>query len=634
MTNTFLWCICCFVASLSQQFLAVFVAFPGSVVPAAVMALQRQGARREGGMAGQRTVRTGTLQGPPGAMSCVQIRIAEKYTAPSPVSLPLHFSAFVQSPLENAPVYTFGLESDVLRRAENRRRAEEAERRSQEQRAQAEAASRPVPMSTIMPSGILEPERPGTSRTLSQENDRRNNPASWSLRDFETQATDPFEMAELKTIDVMAELSTVFPSQAPAPGTTAQQGTPSPAAGAAATSGGSSPVNGVATLGTATASSATADARQQPQAVPRATARPAGGVAMPGLRAPSPNNALTTTAVTTMTDAGAPAAAAVASSGAAGQATLSACSSGAPVPSPRPRPRPRASPGAIPSSGPPPPASNSPETRQMMLPMPQTATTTAAVHPPTGNVAATTTSPAMLSSSTGPTPANRSPQARPRVPSPAAAVATGNPQGPPPAYTATVSGGTAAPSVTAMSAGTGDAFPPPYPMQPPAMQPPPPNEPRLPARVAPPPPYMAATNGDSACGGVTASGYVHSDYALPDVYSQLKRQEKKLVDQLKQMGFPQDRLSRAVQRLGNDQAKVLEFMFQINKFGESPHNFPPDSTETALVNNECSEEKALAALKLVFELREMGFAEATIHKALKEASNKRDAAIDYLISHA
>ena len=63
MTNTFLWCICCFVASLSQQFLAVFVAFPGSVVPAAVMALQRQGARREGGMAGQRTVRTGTLQG-------------------------------------------------------------------------------------------------------------------------------------------------------------------------------------------------------------------------------------------------------------------------------------------------------------------------------------------------------------------------------------------------------------------------------------------------------------------------------------------------------------------------------------------------------------------------------------------
>ena len=175
----------------------------------------------------------------------------------------------------------------------------------------------------------------------------QNNPASWSLRDFETQATDPFEMAELKTIDVMAELSTVFPSQAPAPGTTAQQGTPSPAAGAAATSGGSSPVNGVATLGTATASSATADARQQPQAVPRATARPAGGVAMPGLRAPSPNNALTTTAVTAMTDAGAPAAAAVASSGAAGQATLSACSSGAPVPSPRPRPRPRASPGAV-----------------------------------------------------------------------------------------------------------------------------------------------------------------------------------------------------------------------------------------------------------------------------------------------
>ena len=39
---------------------------------------------------------------------------------------------------------------------------------------------------------------------------------------------------------------------------------------------------------------------------------------------------------------------------------------------------------------------------------------------------------------------------------------------------------------------------------------------------------------------------------------------------------------------------MLEFMFQINKFGESPHNFPPDSTETALVNNECSEEKVSA----------------------------------------
>ena len=32
-------------------------------------------------------------------------------------------------------------------------------------------------------------------------------------------------------------------------------------------------------------------------------------------------------------------------------------------------------------------------------------------------------------------------------------------------------------------------------------------------------------------------------------------------------------------------------MFQINKFGESPHNFPPDSAETALINNELSEEK-------------------------------------------
>ena len=61
---------------------------------------------------------------------------------------------------------------------------------------------------------------------------------------------------------------------------------------------------------------------------------------------------------------------------------------------------------------------------------------------------------------------------------------------------------------------------------------------------------------EPASGG-SASGYRQSDYSLPNVYSKLKRAEKRLVEQLEQMGFPQDRLSRAVQRLGCDQAKVI-----------------------------------------------------------------------------
>ena len=48
---------------------------------------------------------------------------------------------------------------------------------------------------------------------------------------------------------------------------------------------------------------------------------------------------------------------------------------------------------------------------------------------------------------------------------------------------------------------------------------------------------------------------------------------------------------------------------------------------------DCASLQALHSLQLVFELREMGFQEKVIHAALKEAKNKRDDAVDYLISH-
>ena len=137
-------------------------------------------------------------------------------------------------------------------------------------------------------------------------------------------------MAELRTIDDMAELSKVFPTQNPATVTPEE---PTPAEPVPMVNGLPSAVTGqTSTLATATASASTIDTRQQqPLAGERSAAAhrpPAGGVALP-VPAPSPRD-LSPRLQHRGSDEAAPVDAAAGSSDG---------TSSAPVPKPRPRPR-------------------------------------------------------------------------------------------------------------------------------------------------------------------------------------------------------------------------------------------------------------------------------------------------------
>ncbi|XP_031563766.1 ubiquitin-associated protein 1-like isoform X2 [Actinia tenebrosa] len=121
-----------------------------------------------------------------------------------------------------------------------------------------------------------------------------------------------------------------------------------------------------------------------------------------------------------------------------------------------------------------------------------------------------------------------------------------------------------------------------------------------------------------------------SQSTLPDPTPVLTESEKRFVDYIGIMGFPMPRIARAVQRLGEKDKEVIDFLVIVEKLTEE--GFPDDDVEIALSLFDDDEKKALEFLKLSESFKQLGFEEPYIQEALKAADNDHDKALDFLTS--
>lgn len=126
------------------------------------------------------------------------------------------------------------------------------------------------------------------------------------------------------------------------------------------------------------------------------------------------------------------------------------------------------------------------------------------------------------------------------------------------------------------------------------------------------------------------TGKVSEDRSsLPDPWPVLEESEKAFVKNIASMGFPQARVSRAVQRLGMKDSEVMEFLLAVNELSEK--KYPPDTVEVALAYNNNEKAKAAEFLELVKKYKDFGFKEDNILNCLQAANNDEEKALEYLI---
>ncbi|KAL1139878.1 hypothetical protein AAG570_006855 [Ranatra chinensis] len=118
---------------------------------------------------------------------------------------------------------------------------------------------------------------------------------------------------------------------------------------------------------------------------------------------------------------------------------------------------------------------------------------------------------------------------------------------------------------------------------------------------------------------------------LPNPIASLSTQCQALANRVAEMGFPLARTARAVQLFGNDEAKVIEFLLQVQTL-EDVNHVPGDRAEKALIANGYSEENTSSYLEKLKQLMDLGFREEQVIQALERFNSDRDKALDSLIS--
>ncbi|XP_076304896.1 ubiquitin-associated protein 1 [Tachypleus tridentatus] len=116
---------------------------------------------------------------------------------------------------------------------------------------------------------------------------------------------------------------------------------------------------------------------------------------------------------------------------------------------------------------------------------------------------------------------------------------------------------------------------------------------------------------------------------LPNPYGELRTEEKYLVDTICDMGFPQDMVSRAVKHLGNNDKKVVDHLCQVQALVEK--GYDGTEAETALHLHDYRVEEAVKYLDLMNQFSVLGFEKDAIKKALIRQKNDRDKALDALL---
>ncbi|KAK9507417.1 hypothetical protein O3M35_007274 [Rhynocoris fuscipes] len=122
----------------------------------------------------------------------------------------------------------------------------------------------------------------------------------------------------------------------------------------------------------------------------------------------------------------------------------------------------------------------------------------------------------------------------------------------------------------------------------------------------------------------------HSDSLQVNPLNQLSLQSQDFAKNLAEMGFPLPRVARATQHFGADEAKVIEYLLQVQSLEEK--NYPEGQIEKALLLHNFKEDEAVSYLENLNQIMKLGFKEEDVELALSKSSNNRDKALDILIS--
>jgi len=118
--------------------------------------------------------------------------------------------------------------------------------------------------------------------------------------------------------------------------------------------------------------------------------------------------------------------------------------------------------------------------------------------------------------------------------------------------------------------------------------------------------------------------------SLPNPFHELPHSYQTLAMRVAEMGFPLARCARATQIFSNNEAKVVEFLLQVQSMEEK--GYPGDIVEKALTTYNQDMEMTSKYLDNFQQLITFGFSEVDVMEALTKSNNNINAALEVLIS--
>ncbi|KAL4227367.1 Ubiquitin-associated protein 1 [Mactra antiquata] len=166
----------------------------------------------------------------------------------------------------------------------------------------------------------------------------------------------------------------------------------------------------------------------------------------------------------------------------------------------------------------------------------------------------------------------------------------------------------------------------PVPRKPPA-PPPRPSSQQSWNRYSPLPPAGSGSKSNQSSSEYNISPSPREDKNI-DLYNQLSLEAQSSVEKLVTMGFPKDRVVRAVDKLGRDEKEVVEYLCLVDQLIEKGYSVC--LAETALLMFRNSIHQACAYLELFTQMQELGFNGEKIKEALVNTNNDREKTLDIL----
>ncbi|CAH1255656.1 UBAP1 [Branchiostoma lanceolatum] len=121
-----------------------------------------------------------------------------------------------------------------------------------------------------------------------------------------------------------------------------------------------------------------------------------------------------------------------------------------------------------------------------------------------------------------------------------------------------------------------------------------------------------------------------ADVREPECVRSLDASGRRFVTSITGMGFPMERVARTVQKVGQDEKKVIDRLCLLDRLCQ--RGFPESRVEEALDFHSGSEAEVGSYLSLLLKFEEMGFPQDKIKEALIVSSNDEHKALDMLMT--